>query len=252
MTDLTLTEQQRDSLDNLGIWRSLEKTDPKYTKGNTQGGRQSTSINGLYMAKKATEAFGPIGIGWGYEILEERQDDAGPIMSKDENPENVREIMRAKTHTILLKLWYMVGDQRGEVTQYGHTRQVYQSKFGYTVDDEAPKKSLTDAMKKCLSLVGVCADIYLGEFDDHGYRSEAQQEANIKRQEEEIERQEKAAEEWRAQVREWLDQIESAKTLKEMATIFGKAARRANTRGDEAAMKALAKAKAKKEKELDK
>jgi len=49
------------------------------------------------------------------------------------------------------------------------------------VDEEAPKKSLTDAMKKCLSLLGVCSDVFMGEFDDRTYVEAAQLESDLKK-----------------------------------------------------------------------
>lgn len=69
-------------MSNLRIWDSFGKTDPKYTKNNTQGGRSSTSITPVYMVKKATEALGPIGVGWGYKVIEERFDNTAPIVLK--------------------------------------------------------------------------------------------------------------------------------------------------------------------------
>ena len=36
-------------------------------------------------------------------------------------------------------------------------------------------------MTKCLSLVGICSDIYMGEFDDQGYQSAAQLENDLKK-----------------------------------------------------------------------
>lgn len=227
-------------MDNMGIWSAVDVTDPKYTKDNTQGGRKATSINGLYMAKQATERFGPIGTGWGYEIVEDRFDDAGPILSKADKPEV---LCQGKLHTIKLRLWYMDGDKEKSVYQYGHTPYIYSSKWGFTVDNDYAKKTLTDAMKKCLSLLGFCADIYLGLFDDQGYQQAAWEDGNEKRQEEELAKQESKAEEWRNQVGAWIADIKDAKDAKSMLTVFNKAARRANAKADESAMKAIAAAK---------
>ena len=44
-------------------------------------------------------------------------------------------------------------------------------------DEEAPKKSITDAMTKCLSLLGFAAEIHLGLYDDNKYASDRQREA---------------------------------------------------------------------------
>ena len=56
------------SKDNLSIWNKVQETDPKFTKKDYGG---FTSINGVYLYKKATDIFGPIGIGWGFDILDE-------------------------------------------------------------------------------------------------------------------------------------------------------------------------------------
>ena len=37
------------------------------------------------------------------------------------------------------------------------------------LDDEAPKKAMTDAMTKALSHLGVSADVFLGMFDNSKY-----------------------------------------------------------------------------------
>lgn len=50
----------------LTIWNQVEKTDPNRTAPipNTN----FTSIAPVYMIKRATEVFGPVGIGWGYQL----------------------------------------------------------------------------------------------------------------------------------------------------------------------------------------
>ena len=71
---------------NLTIWDQVKKTDPAYTKQYQGGGGfRGTSINSTYQVKKATEIFGPIGIGWGYEILDETITDGHPVAGKDKD-----------------------------------------------------------------------------------------------------------------------------------------------------------------------
>lgn len=159
---------------NLSIWNSVDETDTKYTKADDSGAnRGMTSINGIYMVKRATEIFGSIGIGWGYNILEERLDDGFLLPVKDLDP------VMSKTHTIKIELWYKQGEEVGKIVNYGHTKYIYRSKYGATVDEEAPKKSLTDAIKKCLSMLGFCADVYLGQFDDREYVEELNRKSQI-------------------------------------------------------------------------
>lgn len=47
------------------------------------------------------------------------------------------------------------------------------------MDHEYGKKSITDAMTKCLSLLGVCSDVYMGEFDNKEYKELAKIEHDI-------------------------------------------------------------------------
>ncbi|WP_434771820.1 hypothetical protein [Pseudomonas entomophila] len=48
-----------------------------------------------------------------------------------------------------------------------------------TTDGEAPKKSLTDAIKKALSMLSFSADVFLGLFDDNAYVQQRQEETAI-------------------------------------------------------------------------
>ncbi|MEN3238597.1 hypothetical protein PUR29_34725 [Methylobacterium ajmalii] len=141
--------------DNLKIWNNAQATDPKFTKEFKKGGGFSgTAINATWMAKRATETFGPIGIGWGVTIVEENIHDVGD---------------GKKLHVLRIKLWYMLDGKRGEVEHFGQTMLVDKRQSGTFVDEEAPKKSLTDAMTKALSLLGFAADVHMGMYDDNKY-----------------------------------------------------------------------------------
>lgn len=49
---------------NLALWDEVERTDPKFTKEYTgPGGFTGTAVNAQYLAKRATEQFGPCGTG---------------------------------------------------------------------------------------------------------------------------------------------------------------------------------------------
>ena len=149
---------------NLHIWEQVEETALGATKQAKLEGRTVTSINGVAMFKEATKIWGPVGIGWGYEILDEVFQHGGPIF--DDANMKVADNM---VHTIKLELWYKDGEDTGKVVQFGHTPFIYKTKYGPKTDFEAPKKSLTDAIKKCLSMLGFSADIFMGMFDDQEY-----------------------------------------------------------------------------------
>lgn len=149
---------------NLSLWKSVEETDMEHTKPVEFGGRKFTSISGTYLFMRATEIFGPAGEGWGYEIKEERYDDGAPIMF------NKVEICKESNHSILIDFWYKGEDgEKRTIPGFGHTPYIFGTSYGAKSDLEAPKKSLTDAIKKCLSMLGFSADIFLGKFDDEVY-----------------------------------------------------------------------------------
>src|SRR5690554_7741465 len=71
-------------MSNLSLWEKVQSTDPKYTKQyKGAGGFSGTAINATYIVKRLSETYGPVGSGWGYEILDERVDQGGPILNKD-------------------------------------------------------------------------------------------------------------------------------------------------------------------------
>lgn len=166
------------SENNLSIWNDVEKTDPKFTKDyKGPGGFTGTAVNPMYIIKKCTEIFGPVGIGWGYEILEERFDTGGQI-GVDADGVSIR----SQSHTIYLKLWYMIGEAKGELTHFGHTPYItFSKKWGVMTDPEAPKKSLTDAIGKCLSMLGFASDVFMGMYDDINYLETVRLESDIDR-----------------------------------------------------------------------
>ena len=85
--------------DNLEIWGQVETTPPSATRGGQVDGRFVTTISPTHMIKMATKVFGPAGLSWGYEIIEERFDNGRPIYLDGEMQGH--EIL----HTIRLKLW---------------------------------------------------------------------------------------------------------------------------------------------------
>jgi len=151
---------------NMSVWELGQKTDPAFTKENKHGAGGSTSINTTYAFKRATEAFGPIGIGWGYTIVKDEIVDGGPISFVAKELEKT---INSKIHTMQIRFWYMLDGVKGEFDQFGHTDFIGKNKWGFSTESEPQKKSLSDAIKKALSMLGFNADIYLGMYDDQGY-----------------------------------------------------------------------------------
>lgn len=211
---------------NLAIWESVSKTDPDYTKGyKGSGGFTGTAINATYLTRRATELWGPLGIGWGYEVMEERIDQGAPIANKDSDGNPYLTEHFHTIHTIKLKLWFKQGDERGEVIHYGHTPMVYVNKYGIQTELEPAKKSLTDALKKCLSMLGFSADIFLGDYEDADYLSQVRAEMEIEKAEDREATTEAQRGELTDYVKRHIDSIKSAQTPHEVNGIAKSALR---------------------------
>lgn len=207
--------------DNMKIWNSVAKTDPAYTKTNNQGGRTSTSINTNYMVMRATEVFGPIGSGWGFRVVEERFDKTQPIMVGDDPMVVDGDAIWMLDHTIKLELWH--GSRENTIEQFGHTPYRYYSAKNnrIIIDADYAKKTLSDALKKCLSLIGVCADIFLGEFDDFNYQKEVAEEIKVQKAVEKSTTQLEKIQEIRGKIESSLALMKTAKTWNEAEKIYG-------------------------------
>lgn len=141
---------------------------------------------------RATELFGPAGKGWGYDILEEKLIDGIPLTEPvlDERKKEIATrflrdgdgtLIFTQNHSIKLLFWYADEcGQRSEFISYGATNYRYRSNNGLKADGEALKKSLTDAIKKALSMLGFSADVFMGMHDNPEYLADNKIEFGIK------------------------------------------------------------------------
>lgn len=233
-------------MSNLSLWEKVQGTDPKYTKQyKGAGGFQGTAINATYIVKRLTETYGPVGSGWGYEILDERVDQGGPIMGKDGSV-----VCNAAVHTVKIRLWYMDSGERRSVDHYGHTPYIYANKYGVQTELEPAKKSVTDALKKAASMLGFGADIHLGMFDDLEYLQEAQSESMLAHAEDKAEEARRQQADYDEFLSKHVGYIETSTTLGELEKIFTAAVRRAQSKKDQRGIVRLTKAKDAKKAEL--
>lgn len=147
---------------NLEIWNKLERTNPRFTKEATVDGQRRTTIRPMYSIKKVTAALGPVGFAWGWHLVQQHYQAyaAG-------TPEEV------VVHTATVRAWFRQPDgSTREVDGVGTTKAAYWTRPKqegaqprYIVDDEAAKKSLTDALSKIMSVLGASADVWLGTYD---------------------------------------------------------------------------------------
>jgi len=164
VTETTTSEPNH----NLRIWDAVQQTDPRYTKSfSRSGGFKGTAINHTYQQRRATEVFGPKGIGWGSNVVGESIEHGAPLLHEKHGL-----VGHEKIHVVRIELWYELDGKRGSVQAYGQTTFVGSNKHGFFTDEEAPKKSLTDAESKALASLGFSADVHLGLFDDNKYVSD--------------------------------------------------------------------------------
>lgn len=162
--------------ENLELWNSVCSTDRRFVREfKKQGGFAGTAINPLYSVNKATSLWGPCGGKWGFTVIDQQYTETAPIIDPKTGACHGHE----KTHTVLLEVWYPTGlpepGDVGRVQHSGGTMVCWQDKYGKIVtDDDHCKKSITDALSKCLSMLGFSADIWLGGngFEDNKFTAE--------------------------------------------------------------------------------
>jgi len=131
---------------NMNIWDSLSKTNPDHTKqAPSSYGEKITTIDAMQQIKNMTEYFGPVGQGWSYQVKYNYTDKLV--------------FAEVSIQYCLDNKWYAYGPVCS-VAPLGNKRGL---------DDEAPKKAMTDAMTKAFSHLGLNADVFLGMFDNNKY-----------------------------------------------------------------------------------
>lgn len=144
--------------DNLKIWQAFADIDPQFTKPITGKAYKGTSPNPQYVIMCLTNLFGPVGQGFGWEVLKEEFTPLG------------EEVL----HWCRIRFWHTTRDNYFDA--YGQTKALLKTRNGLMADEDAPKKSLTDAIIKAASQLGIAANIFLGRWDDAKYVAEVTQE----------------------------------------------------------------------------
>ena len=154
--------------DNLKLWNSVCKTDPKHTKKAKIGQMNITAVCPQHQRMKATEVFGVYGCSWGIRAGSEKYDfmDFGAL-------DTPRVYQKLCTYTATM--FYNYEGVECEFPIASNIKVAFFTKNGegyLKIDDEYAKKAQTDALTKGLSFLGFNADIFLGKFDDNKYIQE--------------------------------------------------------------------------------
>lgn len=138
-------------MSNLDLWDAYADIDPQFTKPITGKAYKGTSPNPQYIIKCLTDLFGPVGKGFGWEVVQEGFMPLG------------EEVL----HWCRIRFWH--GERDNWFESYGQTKALMKTRNGMMSDEDAPKKSLTDAIVKSASHLGIAANIFLGRWDDQKY-----------------------------------------------------------------------------------
>jgi len=138
---------------NMELWDKVKTSDPKSLKEVAYGKRHFTTISAYYQIRDATKLWGPVGKGWGWDVM------PAPPQHPD-------------YFTVLIHLW--VGD--------GISVDAKVPCFGCAKwDADGPKKALTDAITKGLSYLGFNSDVFLNQlkWDGNKYVDTAKPKDNV-------------------------------------------------------------------------
>lgn len=185
-------------------------TDPKAVKPITGKQYSGNSPKPYWIVERLTDEFGPCGIGWGFTIINER-------FERFSDTDTL--------HVAAVRFWYVLDGHRGELEQIGQTKSSYQSGAGkFILDEDAPKKSVTDALVKCASYLGFAGDIFSGRWDDSKYVAQAAAEWDERKREASPARQK-----WLA---DWIAAIDAASTVGELKLVMADAVAAAKEAND--------------------
>ena len=143
-------------METMKLWQQVCTTDPAAVKKITGKTYQGDSPKPYWLIQRATEVFGPCGIGWGVNVVSERFE---RITDTD------------VLHVAVVSIWFTQDGKRSEsIEQMGGTKAAYMTSAGkMMIDEDAGKKSVTDGMVKCLSMIGFAGDIFAGMWNDSKY-----------------------------------------------------------------------------------
>lgn len=145
-------------MSNTRYWDALKRP-PEGALKKINGGRLSgkTDISPQWRVQAMTEQFGPVGIGWTYEIVKLWTEAGGD------------EVFAFAQ----VNLTYKDGDEWSEpVPGVGGSKLMQMEKSGLYANDEGFKMAVTDALSVAMKALGVAADIYLGLWDGSKYTDE--------------------------------------------------------------------------------
>jgi len=146
---------------NMDNWNSVARPPTSALKAIGAGRLKGKSdINPQWRYKVMTEVYGPYGIGWKFEVVN-KWTEAGASEQK----------------MCFADVLLYIGDGKSgwldPIPGTGGSMLVVKETSGLHTSDEGYKMAVTDALSTAMKIIGVAADIYLGNWDGSKYKTEA-------------------------------------------------------------------------------
>jgi len=140
------------------IWKKFNRP-PETALKSIQAGRLKgkSDINPQWRYQAMTEVFGPCGIGWKYTI-----DSLWTVPASDNQHFAFANI------SLYIKQGYEWSEP---IPANGGSIMVAKESSGMHSNDEAYKMAITDALGTAMKMLGVAAEIYLGNWDGSKYKN---------------------------------------------------------------------------------
>lgn len=137
-------------MNNMEIWGKICNT-PKEAQKTIEAGRLKgfTDINPMWRFKALTDAFGPCGVGWKYEIVKKE------IISSSNG--------ESKAFVDILLYYKHDGAWSDGIPGTGGSSFESKERNGLYASDECFKMALTDAIGTACKALGMSADIYFAK-----------------------------------------------------------------------------------------
>lgn len=139
---------------NMRIWDRVFTTPKDVTSSFKRGGFSGTAIRPYYVVARLTEMFGPAGEGWTVSVIGQQIVPVGP-----------HHILHV-AHVALRWREDVASDHWHVIEALGQTWLRFEKTNGdIVVVEEAPKQSVTDALLKAASMLGIGGDVHSGTWD---------------------------------------------------------------------------------------
>lgn len=142
-------------MSNLELWNKVSKSDPKYLKKISFGQRSFTAIDPQYQVRCITEAFGPVGQGWGWT-----------------NETRFINLSNGDMAVVADVSIWTVDKYDNLFGPFTGCRKFFDAAKG-RLNEDAPKMAITDGLTKAISHLGFNADVFLGEMDGNKYAADS-------------------------------------------------------------------------------